>query len=101
MAEKKRVISYDPVIHAGHILTALSMALSTLVWAVILRADVAALQGDVATVRQQVDKNDEKNDNKIMLAKSELKESVTMIRADMNTWFVRLDEKLDNKQDKR
>lgn len=99
--------SFDPTVHAGHIITACAVVFTA-------GGVYAALQADIQALKQTADLHgrqtqgiehenkirDEKWQDKLEQITKEQNSSIVKLRDDMNAWFVRLDNKLDNKADK-
>ena len=101
-------LSFDPTIHAGHIITALTIVVCTVGAWYGVQADIAALKLENSTRKQEIAdvkaearvqerETDRKFDNLVQVQRGE----VGKLRDDMNSWFMNLDQKLDRKADKR
>ena len=108
MNRKGRWFSFDPTIHAGHVMTAITIIVCTIGAWYGVKSDIATLtsenasrKSEIAEVRADAKMRDKENDEKFdaLLQRQEIQ--VSKLRDDMNNWFMNLDQKLDRKADKR
>ena len=106
--EPRRWLSFDPTIHAGHVMTAVTILIcATASWYGV-QSDIKQLK-DADTVQvKRLDKveQDEKDnrqevDRKINDLIKDNNQALAKLRDDMNGWFMALNDKLDRKADKR
>jgi hypothetical protein len=101
-------LSFDPTIHAGHLITACSIIICTLgMWygmvgdINILKLQNVQREKDIATIKADEIANAASVNSKIDGIVAAQREEVGHLRDDMKSWFLSLDQKLDRKADKR
>lgn len=108
MTSKPRIFKYDGTIHAGHLLTILTIIVCTIGAWMQIKSDVAVL--DHRSNEQESRLRDERTDREDADKDMELKiaavigaqrQEINKLRDDMNAWFMRLNDKVDIKEDKR
>ena len=87
---KKLWFGIDPTIHAGHILTAVTIVFCSLGAWYNLTSTVASLKEDALRQEKRIDKIEAATSGEVI-----------KMRDDMNVWFMRIDDKLDKKMDKK
>ena len=97
MADNVKWLSFDPTIHAGHLMTALTIIICTIGAYFAIISDVTFLKqentnrkSEVAELKADVSERNKATDSKL-----------DKMRDEMNGWFILLDQKLDKKADKR
>ena len=107
-SEKRFWFQFDPTIHAGHVLTALTIILCSIGAWYNITTSIVVLKDENA--RQEVRMTKIEDDSKtkfneiqsnLSAASSDQRNQLVKIRDDMNSWFIRLDDKLDKKVDKK
>ena len=106
--QSSRWLSFDPTIHAGHIITAVTVAFCAVGSWYSLQGDISSLKSSDAAQTKRIDYVEEKNetnrretDQKIEALVKDSNQALIKLRDDMNGWFMALDQKLDRKADKR
>lgn len=106
--KESRMFAFDPTIHAGHILTILTIIFCSVGAWYDVKGSVASLKEENS--RQEKEISDVRSDQKEQT--QQLTENVnalalmnrqemTKMRDDMNAWFMRISDKLEMKQDKK
>jgi hypothetical protein len=108
MEEEKRWISFDPTIHAGHLLIVLGAVSTGIVNYCAVENDIRNLNNENTARKQEI--SDIKNKNEEQLKNADAKferlvdaqnKQVSDLRNDMKEWFMSLDHKLDQKADRK
>ncbi|OWK42210.1 hypothetical protein [Fimbriiglobus ruber] len=101
-------LSFDPTIHAGHLITACSIIVCTLgMWygmvgdINILKLQNIQREKEIAEVKAEAAATNSAVQGKIDALVQVQRQEVGKLRDDMNGWFMNLDQKLDRKADKR
>jgi hypothetical protein len=98
---KRRLISFDPTVHMGHIITAATVAgTAAIMWGTTL-SDIHSMKDQLAKHDQWIDSisKREYDDHSQVLEK--IDSNMNLLRAEMATGFARLGDKIDEKADKR
>lgn len=106
--KESRMFSFDPTIHAGHVLTILTIIFCSVGAWYDVKSSVALLKEE--NFRQEKEISEVRDDQKVQT--QELTENVNALalmnrqdmnkmRDDMNAWFMRISDKLEMKQDKK
>ena len=103
-----KYFAFDPTIHAGHLITAVTILCCTLgAWygmdsriTVLERQDVQK-EKEIAEVKADAASSSKDMNSKIDVIVSVQREEVSNLRNDMKSWFMSLDQKLDRKADKK
>lgn len=106
--KSRKMFEFDPTIHAGHILTVLTIIFCTIgAWydmkssLIVVKEENSRQEKEISEIRQdQKDQTQAVNESISALALMNRQEMVKM-RDDMNQWFMRLSDKLDAKADKK
>ncbi len=105
---RPRWLAFDPTIHAGHLITALTMAACTLgAWygmkgdIEMLKVENAQREKEIASIKADAMAVNTAMQGKIDTIVSVQRMEVSQLRDDMKSWFMNLDQKLDRKADKR
>lgn len=108
MADEPRWITFDPTIHAGHIITVITIiGCTAAAWFGIqndvsnLKAENANRQREIAEVKADAKAREKATEAKFDNLVQVQREEVGKLRDDMTRWFMNLDQKLDRKADKR
>jgi hypothetical protein len=108
MADDRRWLSFDPTIHAGHLVTAASIIICTcgMWYGVVGDINILKLQNlqrekDIEAIKADSLANSTIVNNKIDGLVQIQRQEVGKLRDDMNQWFMNLDQKLDRKADKK
>jgi hypothetical protein len=107
MASKK-LITFDPTIHAGHVLTAITIIVSA---AAIWFGTLNTVANHETALKQHTQRMDnieahasaerERTDRKFDSLVQDNNQALNKLRDDMQGWFMALSDKLDRKADKR
>lgn len=106
--KESRMFAFDPTIHAGHLLTVFTIIFCSIGAWYDVKSSVALLKEE--NFRQEKEISQLRNDQKEQTEKfSESvnalalmsRQDITKMRDDMNTWFMRISDKLEAKQDKK
>ncbi len=105
---RKGWFSFDPTIHAGHVMTALTIVACTVGGYIAIVSDINFLKQEndhrKLEIREETDARRadivEVKANATELAKS-VNSQYEGLRKDMNSWFMALYDKIDQKADKR
>jgi ATP-dependent Zn protease len=107
-SSRARWLSFDPTIHAGHLITALTMivcAVSTYYGMQgqieLLKLENVQREKDIASVKSEASSTTSAMNLKIDTIVSVQRQEVGQLRDDIKSWFMNLDQKLDRKADKR
>ncbi|MBP3955381.1 hypothetical protein J8F10_08820 [Gemmata sp. G18] len=103
-----RWLSFDPTIHAGHVLTAVTIAVSAIgIW-FGMQNDISQLKladkahdARFSTIEEHATADRRETDRKFEGMVRENNQALTKLRDDMQGWFMVLGDKLDRKADKR
>ncbi|WP_435007975.1 hypothetical protein P12x_005241 [Tundrisphaera lichenicola] len=108
MANNPRWLSFDPTIHAGHLITAATIIFCSIGAWYGVQADISTLKDEnkdrkteiveVKAAAKEREKATEQKFDKLVEAQQQ---GIGKLRDDMNSWFMNLDQKLDRKADKR
>jgi hypothetical protein len=108
MADDSRWFSFDPTIHAGHIVTAMTMIFCAVGTYYGMKGEIDLLkventqrEKDIAAIKSESATNAAAMNGKIDAIVSVQRQEVGQLRDDMKSWFMNLDQKLDRKADKR
>ena len=108
MDQQPKWFSFDPTIHAGHVMTAITIIICTVGAWYGVKSDIATLttenanrKMEIAEVLADAKVRDKENDAKFENLVQAQRGEVGKLRDDMNNWFLNLDQKLDRKADKR
>jgi hypothetical protein len=101
-------LSFDPTIHAGHVMTAITIIACTVGAYIAVVNDITFLKQENEHRKSEIHTEVESRRADIIEVKAnaaELTKSVNTqfegLRKDMNSWFMALYDKLDQKADKR
>lgn len=107
-SQEHRWLAFDPTIHAGHLITAITIAACTLGAWYGMKGDIEMLKNENIQREKEisVNKSEAVSANTAMQNKIDglvqvQRQEVGKLRDDMNQWFMNLDQKLDRKADKR
>ncbi len=104
----RRWLSFDPTIHAGHVMTALTIAVSAAgIW-FGMQNTISNHDASIRHHSQRMDTIDaraaaerERTDRKFDTLVQDNNTALSKLRDDMQGWFMALSDKLDRKADKR
>jgi hypothetical protein len=106
--EQPKWLAFDPTIHAGHLVTAVTILCCTLgAWygmeqrLAILEKQDGQREKDIAAIKADAAQTNAAIQGKIDGLVQVQREEVGKLRDDMNQWFLNLDQKLDRKADKK
>ena len=102
------MFEFDPTIHAGHLLTAITIIFCSIGAWYDMKSSVTLIKEENARQDKRIEElsiiqkeeSEQMNDSINALALMN-KQEMTKMRDDMNQWFMRLSDKLDTKADKR
>lgn len=94
---RKKIFCFDPTIHAGHILTAITILFCSLSAWYNMRAQVDAIK--TAQEKQQIQIDKIFSDSQLI--QKDIHIDIQKLQDDNRQWFMRLDDKLDHKADKK
>lgn len=104
----KKFISFDPTIHAGHLLTAITIIVSAAaIWFGTLNTVAnheTALnkhEARMGVIEAKASAERERTDRKFDSLVQDNNQALNKLRDDMQGWFMALNDKLDRKADKR
>jgi len=104
---RKRILNFDPTVHAGHVMTALTIIACSLGAWYDMKSSLAVLKEDNARQEMRIDKVEMENKEKYKEMQENLatiamlqREEVSKLRDNMNEWFLRLGDKIERKVDK-
>lgn len=93
----KPILRFDPTIHAGHVMTAITILFCSVGAWYNMREQVDAIKSSQDRQQTQIDRiisSEDANQKWIAL-------EIEKMRDDNKQWFMRLDDKLDRKMDKK
>jgi len=103
-----KYFKFDPTVHAGHLITATAVIFAAGGVYMSVQNDIAQLKKEnsgydkrISSVENRNIEQDEKWEMKYEQLAKDQSQIIGKLRDDMNAWFVRLEYKLDNKQDKK
>lgn len=106
--KKGKVLLFDPTVHAGHLINALAFFIVAIGIYYSMKYDIVALQNESRrqdAVIQKIDEERKKKEDELAsnIATTALiqRQEMMKFRDDMNQWFIRINDKLDTKQDKK
>lgn len=106
--KQKRMLEFDPTIHAGHVLTVLTIIFCSIgAWydmrssVAMVKEESARQEKELSTLRTQQKENVDRINDSINALALMGRQDTSKMRDDMNNWFMRLNDKLDTKADKR
>lgn len=106
--ERKKYLSFDPTIHAGHVVTAITILFCAVGTYFGVQNDIAQLKlvdkahdSRLADIEKHATDERERTDRKFDSLVQENNHALSKLRDDMNNWFMTLNDKLDRKADKR
>jgi hypothetical protein len=99
---------FDPTIHAGHVLTAVTIVFCSMGAWYNITTSILSLKEENSRQEVRMNKIEDESKEKFSKIQSDLTtaaiaqhQELVSIREDINKWFTRLDDKLDRKADKR
>lgn len=94
---RKRIVTFDPTIHAGHIMTAVTILVCSITAWYNMREDIALLKKTQEQQAAQIAEITRESSDK----GKDIYTVINKLRDESNQWFIRLDDKLDKKVDKK
>ena len=94
---RKKIVCFDPTIHAGHIMTALTILVCSIGAWYNMKEQVNMIKSQSETQQAQINKlfaNEEEIEKQIHT-------DIEKLQDENKQWFMRLDDKLDRKMDKK
>ena len=105
--QQRRWFSFDPTIHAGHVMTAGTIVICAIASWMSVQHDITDLKKGAAVRDQRITKAEERTEStrresydKIDRLTESNNATLEKLRDDMNSWFMLLNDKLDRKADK-
>lgn len=106
--KKGKMLTFDPTVHAGHLINAVAIFTAALGIYYSMKYDIASLQQEskrqeAALIRIDEDRQKKEDELSQSIAATAMiqRQEMVKFRDDMNSWFIRINDKLDTKQDKR
>jgi hypothetical protein len=100
-AYKGRFINFDPTVHMGHLITALTVLVSAgIMWGTTL-SDIHAMKDQIAKHEEWIEAVSKREDQDHTQTLDKIDLTMNQIRTEMNGWFQLIDKKIDGKADKR
>lgn len=96
MEQKPRWLSFDPTIHAGHIIILCGVICTSIGSWYVTQSDIDMLKKENEMRRYE----NSQNGKRIEEMRVERERSFEKLRDEMNRWFIILNDKLDRKADK-
>lgn len=105
---RKRIFCFDPTIHAGHLVTAATVLCSTVFAWATMNADLKTLTDEnnkrvqeIKEARTHEEEDRDRLEQKIVETQNAMHSEIVELKNDQNAWFMRIDQKIDNKADKK
>jgi hypothetical protein len=102
MSEKNKwAPQFDPTVHLGHLINFVGLIFGLGMIYAYLLSDMRALKEENARQDHYIEKIESDNHESVTRLAELQRKDLEKLRDDMNAWFMKLNDKLDNKQDKR
>jgi hypothetical protein len=99
--ENKWIPRFDPTVHLGHLINFVGIIFGVGMIYAYLLSDVRALKDENIRQDRYIEKIEITNQESVSKLADLQRPDLEKLRDDMNAWFMKLNDKLDSKQDKK
>lgn len=102
MQQKNRWLpQFDPTVHLGHLINFVGIIFGVGMIYAYLLSDIRALKDENIRQDHYIEKIEATNQESVSKLADLQRRDLEKLRDDMNAWFMKLNDKLDSKQDKK
>lgn len=99
--ESKWIPRFDPTVHLGHLINFVGVVFGIGMIYAYLLSDIRALKDENTRQDRYIEKIEATNQESVAKLADLQRRDLEKLRDDMNAWFMKLNDKLDSKQDKK